>query len=104
MGKLKEYLTETNDYLGEELVGMHEIIRIEIRDSGVVTITQLPLSPVASKLKKSYYRVSDLPEWIQRKIAVLSLLEPFTNPIPELGVKIDENRYWIYNTESFVLD
>jgi len=51
-------------------------------------------------LEGHYERASDLPEWIQEKIAVLSLLIPPDGPIEGVGRRIDRNVFWVYPEEN----
>jgi hypothetical protein len=47
----------------------------------------------------SFPNVSDLPEWITKKIAVLSMCNPDDHPTPDIpgvGRRISRSVYWVY--------
>ena len=50
-------------------------------------------------VEAEYDSVDDLPEWIARKLAVLSMIDPDDHPTPDVegvGRRINRWVYWIY--------
>lgn len=46
-----------------------------------------------------YSKVDDLPDWIAKKLAVLSMIDPDDHPTPNIkgvGRRINRSVYWIY--------
>lgn len=47
-----------------------------------------------------YRSVDDLPEWVAKKLAVLSMINPDEHPTPDIkgvGRRINRSVYWIYH-------
>jgi len=49
-----------------------------------------------------YYEVNELPDWIQKRIAVLSGMstEPPTDVVTGIGRRISKNVYWVFRPEE----
>lgn len=75
-------------------------IRLSIERSGSInTITWPEESGMFKSIDDTYASVDTLPEWMQRKLAVLMLLnpdEPEKKEISGIGRRISENVYWVY--------
>lgn len=76
---------------------MHDdIYRIELgRD---VSVMYIGLSSIDTELDGTYDGISALPEWLQHKIAVLSVLQtpPPLNDVRGVGRRISDNVFWVY--------
>lgn len=49
--------------------------------------------------ERVFYHEEDLPQWIRERLAVLAMesFEPPTEDIPNVGRRISEWVYWVYN-------
>lgn len=74
--------------------------RIEATDKIIVTC--FGMEKVDSFLEGSYDSVSELPIWVQERLAVLSMLsaKPPTEELAGVGIRIDETTYWVYKPTS----
>ena len=73
--------------------------RIAVEPSGRVNITTWGL---AEDIDRGYDSVDDLPEWMQRKIAVLMIFDP-EKPMDEIkgiGRRISRGTFWVYPDEG----
>jgi hypothetical protein len=52
---------------------------------------------VDNTLQGSYSSLSELPTGVQGRIATLMITEQWGVPIDEVGVRISEDTFWIYN-------
>jgi hypothetical protein len=60
------------------------------------------IDDVDSMLRNEYASVDELPEWMQEKLALLSMV-PVTKPTPIIegvGRRIDNWTYWIFKPEG----
>ena len=83
---------------GEHLSLENEkIYRLDVTSKGVV-VTCYGLDAVDSELKMYYSLVDDLPEWVQKKLAVLYLLDPdkSNSNVEKVGRRINKSVFWIY--------
>jgi hypothetical protein len=75
-------------------------IRLSINKNGSInTITWPEESGMFKSIDDAYASVDALPDWVQRKLAVLMLLdadEPNKKEVVDIGRRISENVYWIY--------
>jgi len=48
----------------------------------------------------AYDSVDELPEWIQRKLAVLTMLKvkPPMQAVSDVGRRIDDDTFWVYRS------
>jgi len=61
-----------------------------------VHVACLGICCLDNELEEWYDCVDDLPKWVQEKLAVLMMLEPFTTKYqPELGYRINDNEFYI---------
>jgi hypothetical protein len=74
------------------------IYRIHLEDENTVDVTCIGLESVDSALEGTYDSLDALPEWVQERIAVLSMLSatPPTQDIPSVGRRITKRTYWVY--------
>jgi hypothetical protein len=63
-----------------------------------ISVIRFGLESVDAGPERIYSSVQELPNWMQKKVAVLSMLSP-TPPTPEVpgvGRRMDENTFWVY--------
>jgi radical SAM superfamily enzyme with C-terminal helix-hairpin-helix motif len=74
------------------------IYRIHIDADNTVDVTCIGLESIDSALEGTYDSLDTLPEWVQGRIAVLSMLSatPPTQDIPSVGRRITNRTYWVY--------
>lgn len=65
--------------------------------TGRVEVVCLGIDKVDSDTEGVYKDSSELPMWMQEKLAVLSIMEvsPPQVEVPGVGIRIDQNTYWI---------
>jgi len=54
---------------------------------------------IPDDIQDEYPDVDSLPEWVSKKLAVLSMIDPTDHPTPDIpgvGRRINRNVYWIY--------
>lgn len=76
-----------------------KVHRISLLVTGKVKVTCLGIERVDSELKESYDSVSQLPTWVQEKLALLQMIDP-TPPIAPLdgvGQRISQNTFWVFS-------
>jgi hypothetical protein len=73
---------------------------VEVRAWGIGESTHI----VAREIMR-YDNVQVLPEWMQRKIAVLMTLDPakVTDEIPDLGAHVAHNVFWVFAIDGETL-
>lgn len=73
---------------------------IEVRAWGIGESTN-----IVSKEVMRYDSVQVLPEWMQRKIAVLMTLDPkkVTEEIPDLGARVSDGVFWVFGLDGETL-
>jgi hypothetical protein len=73
---------------------------VEVRAWGIGESTQ-----IVTKEVLRYDSVQVLPEWMQRKIAVLMTLDPtkVTDEIPDLGAHVAHNVFWVFAIDGETL-
>lgn len=89
---------------GEKIViDDDKIYRLELVDDSVgVAVTCYGIDSIDSVLASFYKSVDDLPDWVQRKLAVLSLFDPkrINKDVENVGRRINKNVFWIYPEEQ----
>lgn len=72
--------------------------RISVNQKGGVETVCFDLENIDSELEGYYDAISDLPVWVQERVAVLAVCnpEPPTHVVEGVGRRISENVYWIY--------
>lgn len=78
-----------------------KIYRVSIFPDGVDVIC-LGLDNVDSNLEGHYDHVDDLPNWVQERLAVLSMMSasPPTNMIEGIGRRISKHVYWVFTPDK----
>jgi hypothetical protein len=73
---------------------------IEVRAWGIGESTN-----VVAKEVMRYDSVQALPEWMQRKIAVLMTFDPtkVTDEIPDLGARVSDAVFWVFGMDGETL-
>lgn len=73
---------------------------IEVRAWGIGESTN-----IVSKEVMRYDSVQTLPEWMQRKIAVLMTFDPakVTDEIPDLGARVSDGVFWVFGIDGETL-
>lgn len=71
--------------------------RVEIRPDNEVHCMYIGVISLDQERILIYDSISDAPEWIQDRIAVLRMLQPSTNDsiVYNVGRRISENVFWI---------
>jgi len=81
-----------------------DIYRIHIRDTGEDrnSVICVGMERVDACLEGAYDNLQELPQWVQERIAVLSMLnaKPPTQNIEGVGRRINESTYWVYRPSS----
>lgn len=75
-----------------------KVHRISLLVTGKVQVTCLGIERVDSELKETYDSVSQLPTWVQEKLALLQMIDP-TPPIAPLngvGHRISQSTFWVF--------
>lgn len=72
--------------------------RLSINKEGGVEVVCFDLENIDSELEGYYDEVSNLPTWVQERIAVLSVCnaEPPTPIVEGIGRRISESIFWVY--------
>lgn len=90
----------------QALTNQHDsdIYRIHIRDTGKdrISVICVGMERVDACLEGAYDNLQELPQWVQERIAVLSMLDakPPTQNIEGVGRRINESTYWVYRPSS----
>jgi hypothetical protein len=81
-----------------------DIYRVHIRDTGEdrISVICVGMERVDACLEGAYDNLQELPQWVQERIAVLSMLnaKPPTQNIEGVGRRINESTYWVYRPSS----
>ena len=73
------------------------IWRVAIDVDGGVSTEYIGLCPVDSRATTHYSTLSDAPEWIQDRVAVLRMMppDPNTSAVRGVGRRVDEDTFWV---------
>ena len=65
-----------------------------------VLVSCFGMEGVDMAVEGAYDSVDELPEWIQRKLAVLTMLKvkPPMQAVADVGRRIDEDTFWVYRS------
>lgn len=65
-----------------------------------VVVSCFGMEGVDTSIEGAYDSVDELPEWIQRKLAVLNMLKvkPPMVAVSDVGRRIDEDTFWVYRS------
>lgn len=74
--------------------------RVEI-NTHYVKVLSFGMDPLALSVEGDYASVEDLPQWMQGKLAVLSILHvpPPVTDVPGVGRRMGDDLYWVYHDE-----
>lgn len=74
------------------------VYRVNMKDNGHVEVLLFTMGDIDDEYCGVYSSTDDLPQWMQDKIAVLSMLseKPPTEDVPGIGRRIYGNVYWVY--------
>ncbi len=92
----REHLTHMGD---DALPHDDNIYRVVIYpNTKSVLISCFGMEGVDVAVEGAYDSVDELPEWIQRKLAVLNMLKvnPPMQSVPDVGRRIDADTFWVY--------
>lgn len=69
---------------------------------GTVSVISFGIENVDSDEDATYDSMQELPQWIQERIAVLSMLshEPPTENVEGVGRRINKSVYWVYKPST----
>lgn len=62
-----------------------------------VLVTCFGMEGVDEVVEGAYDSVDELPEWIQRKLAILTMLK-VDDSLLDTGRRIDEDTFWVYRS------
>lgn len=68
-------------------------------NTGKVEITCFGLEAIDAAALGDYINMCDTPEWVQRKVAVLTMTsdKPPTETVKGVGRRIDANTFWLFH-------
>lgn len=74
------------------------VYRVKVQSSGSVEVLLLTMGDIDDPYCGVYSSAECLPQWMQDKIAVLSMLseKPPTEDVPGIGRRIYSDVYWVY--------
>jgi len=75
------------------------IYRVQIDDdTGYVNVACIGLERVDALVDGTYADTARLPDWMQEKLAVLTMMssKPPTETVDGVGRRIDNNTYWVF--------
>jgi len=75
------------------------IYRVQIEpDTGYVSVACIGLESIDALVDGTYADTSKLPDWMQEKLAVLTMMssKPPTEPVDGVGRRINDNIYWVF--------
>lgn len=84
---------------GEQIiVDDDKIYRVDLGRSDKILVTCYGIDSIDSVLKPYYNSVNDLPDWVQKRLSVLMLLDPdkTNNDVAKVGRRINRTVFWIY--------
>ncbi len=70
------------------------------KDTESVKIVCIGMECLDTSVSGDYISFTKTPNWIQRKVATLSMLSWPSDPIEGLGERVDEYTYWVYDEQS----
>lgn len=78
--------------------GMDNVYRVYVNpNTKSVEVVCLGIDSIDSEAEGIYHNTTQLPTWMQERIAVLSLMkvDPPQTKVEGVGMRVDENVYWI---------
>ena len=69
-------------------------------ETNAVEISCIGINRLDTALEDTYVSVDALPEWVQRKLALLMMTSPVppTHGVTGVGRRMEENIYWVHYT------
>jgi hypothetical protein len=92
----------TDDILTDDILdALPRFFRVVIEHSAVriSAYNYTDIDNMPGGVEDRYDNVNDLPDWIAKKLAVLSMIDPDEHPTPNIkgvGRRINRSVYWIY--------
>lgn len=81
------------------------VVRVDFSRPPKVTVMlwgydNLVVTPIAGRSEMVYRSQESLPEWMQRKLAVLMGIdyESINEAVPEVGRRVSKHIYWVYRS------
>ena len=71
--------------------------RVELHEDGTVDVWYIGLYAIDYNYTKQYDTFSDIPEWMQHRVAALRMLSPAAAAfsVDGVGLRISEAIYWV---------
>ena len=90
----------TTDMDDDDYPADRSIYRVDFIDGGEVEV--LCFAPIGGTTTTAYKKVEDLPEWMQKRLAVLLVMEydPPTKIIKGIGRRIEKNVFWVFKPDD----
>lgn len=76
-----------------------DIYRVDVEPPNHIEVICFGIDKLDSTVEGVYDNINDLPNWMQERLSVLSMLPPNTsggNDVKGIGRRITESIYWIY--------
>jgi hypothetical protein len=76
-----------------------DIYRVDVHPPTHIQVICFGIDRLDSTVEGVYDNINDLPNWMQERLSVLSMLPPNTsggNDVKGIGRRITESIYWIY--------
>ena len=69
-------------------------------ETNVVEISCIGINRLDTALEDTYVSVDALPEWVQKKLALLMMTSPVppTHGVAGVGRRMEDNIYWVHYT------
>lgn len=80
--------------------GLENVYRVLVGDP--IEVVCLGIDSVDKEAEGTYADMSELPAWMQERVAVLSMMkvDPPQTKIEGVGMRVDESVYWVIKGES----
>jgi hypothetical protein len=86
-----------------QMVEKQPIYRLTFNNDSTITTECYDLiENFAPELNETYTNASELPEWVQQKVAVLMVLDPtqINKPVDGIGRRISRQVFWVYKDDG----
>ena len=67
-----------------------------------VRIVCIGIECIDTSITGNYTSITKAPDWMQRKVATLAMLSWPSESIDNLGERVDEHTYWVYDDNKSV--
>lgn len=80
--------------------GLENVYRVLVGDP--IEVVCLGIDSVDKEAEGTYADMSELPAWMQERVAVLSMMkvDPPQTKVEGIGMRVDESVYWVIKGES----